>query len=151
MFRLVLIFCLCFFINVQSSFAAFTVLQALHFGEYAVRDDDAQYVITVNPDGSYTYDASGFVLISLPQEGILELSELIPFTVITSIVVTEVSPLQGGLGVFEMFDFQTDYDTTADVNGDLVISIGASARTSGTGSTYSDETRTGTLQVDVYY
>ena len=132
------------------AWAGITVIQALSFGEFVIKDNSAQYDLTINPDGTYTYDPAGFVMIQAPREGIYDIDGLPPSAIITSVVVTQIGPLQNVGEDLEMVNYQT-LNGNANGAGVAQVVVGATARTSGSGTAYIDQTYTGTLQVTLNY
>ena len=135
----------------QSVFADVTVIQALDFGEFIVKNNDAQHDITINPGGVYSYSGAGLVEISPPDDGVYDIDGLPPNSVITSINITQLNPLQGGTGeVFQMVNMQSSFSST-DGSGVARIGIGGTARTSGNGNPYADQTYNGILQIQINF
>ena len=130
--------------------AAVTTVQALDLGTFLMLNDDAQHEITINTNGSYSYD-SGFVLIVAPQEGIFDLDGLDSLRAVSSVTASQNSPISGGTGSFEMYDFQTSHPGVTDADGTLEVTVGMTVSSSGTGTSYSDTTRTGSIQLTVNY
>lgn len=128
-----------------------TVIQALDFGSYIVKRNNAQYDITVNPGGVCYYSSTGFIEISPCQGGIYDIDGLQVSSVIASVVVTQIDPLQGVTGeVFQMVNGQASFGST---NGSGVarIRVGATARTSGNGNPYASQNFLGTLQIQINF
>ncbi len=143
----VLLLCsLCCDVNAQV-----TVQQALSFGEFIIKDNDAQYDITVNADGSYTYDSAGFIEITPPQRGVYLFEGLDPSRAITSVDVTQAIALVATGGVFQMVNFQETHPASTSPLGAAQIFIGATARSSGTGVMYPDRTYIGTVDITINY
>ncbi len=131
--------------------AAVTTIQAFDFGEWVVKNNDAQHEITINTNGSYTYDSAGFIEISPPQEGIFDLDGMTPNTSIVSVVVTQFSPLSGSGIDFEMINFQETHSASTDGLGVARITVGGTARTSGAGGSYVDQTFNGIVQIQINF
>ncbi len=131
--------------------AAVTVDQALSFGTFLVMKNDAQYDITVNADGSSTYDAGAFVEIVAPQRGIYLFDGLDSSRAIVSVDVTQGSPMIGGGSFFQLVNFQEIHPPTTNGVGEAQIFIGATARSSGNGTPYSDQTYLGTVDITINY
>jgi hypothetical protein len=134
----------------KQGWAGVTVVQALSFGEFIVKNNNAQYDIVVNVGGGHTYDSSGFIQISAPQVGIFDIDGLPANSVISSVVITQVSPLLGGGRVFQMVDFQESH-TNTNSSGVSRITVGATARTSGSGLAYVDQTYSGDLEIQINF
>ncbi len=142
----------CFiFCAASDSRAGVTTVQALSFGSFISKKNDAQYDITINTDGSYSFDAAGFIEISAPQEGIFDLDGMTPNAAITSVTITQVTPLSGANEVIQMVNFQETHPATTDGSGVARIVVGATARTTGTGDNYNDFTHTGALQIQINF
>lgn len=136
---------------VQPAQAGVTVIQALSFGEFVVKRNDAQYDITVNADGSYTYDSGAYIEIVAPQRGVYDIDGMAANTAIASVSVTQTSALSGGSDIFQMVNFQEIHPATTDSSGVARIRIGATARSSGSGITYTDATYTGDIFIEVNF
>jgi hypothetical protein len=135
----------------KAAFADVTVIQELDFGQFIVKNNDAQHDITINPGGVYSFSGAGLVEISPPEDGIYDIDGLPPNSVITSINITQLNPLQGVTGeVFQMVNMQSSFSST---NGSGVarIGIGGTARTSGNGNPYADQTYNGILQIQINF
>ncbi|MCB9982586.1 MAG: hypothetical protein H6861_02785 [Rhodospirillales bacterium] len=137
----------------QDAHAGITTIQALSFGGFIVKNNNAVHSINVNVSGpGYTYDSAGFIEITPPQHGIYDLDGMTPSTAITSVTVTQTSPLAGASGPnFQMTALQESHPATTDVSGVARIHVGGTAQTSGTGTPYADQTFTGTLQIQVNF
>ncbi len=134
---------------VSPALAAVAVVQALQFGEFIVRNNDAMHTITINTDGSFNF-SPGFVEIVSPQEGIYDISGLPPSMAIASIVVTQLQPLTGAGNIFNMNAFQTAF-TGTDAFGVARVTLGATVETTGTGVPYSNQTYSGQLQLQINF
>lgn len=139
----------------QSAFAGITTIQGLNFGEFIVKNNDAVHAITVNVSGpGYSYDTAGFIPINTAsiQQGVYDLDGMTPNTAITSVTITQLSPLSGASGPnFQMNTFQETHPATTDGTGTARIHVGATAQTSGSGTPYVDQTYTGTLQIQINF
>lgn len=147
---LLFIFLVPAFLNSREAVAGVSVVQALHFGSFVVKSNDAQYDIVVNTDGSYSFDPDGYIEISPPQEGVFDIDGLPTNSVINSVVITQTTPLSGIGGSFQMLDFQ-ELHTNTDGLGVATITIGATARSSGSGIAYADDTYSGELLVEINF
>ena len=138
-----------------SAHAGVTTVQGLNFGEFIVKRNDAVYGITVNLAGpAYTYDAAGFAPINTGsiQLGIYDLDGMTPNQAITSVNVTQITPLSGPSGPnFQMTAFQETHPPTTDGAGVARIRIGGTAQTDGSGNPYFDQTYTGTIQIQINF
>lgn len=142
-----------FFLVVFSapSFAQVTVIQALSFGEFVTTNNNAQYDITINTDGSYTYDSAGFIPIIDPVEGIYDLEGFTPFDAVTSVTVTPLTVLTRGSQGFAMVNMQEQHDPNADASGVVRVTIGGTARSNGNGNVYLDGTYSGNIEIEVNF
>lgn len=131
-------------------YAGVSVVQPLQFGSFVVKSNDAQYDIVVNTDGSYSFDPDGYIEISPPQEGIFDIDGLPANSVINSIVITQTTALSGAGGSFQMLSFQ-EIHTNTDGSGVATVTIGATARSSGSGIAYADDTYGGELLVEINF
>ncbi len=142
----------CVALFASASKAAVTTIQAISFGSWIVKKNDAQYDIILNPDGTYSYDSAAYIEISPPRGGIYDIDGLPANTAIASVTVTQVSPLAGGSGKsFQMLDFQETHPASTDASGVARINIGATSRSSGDGSSYPDETYSGNINIQVNF
>ncbi len=130
----------------NNTLAAVATVQALDFGEWVVKLNDAEYDITINTDSSYSFDSVAFVEITAPQKGIYDFTGLTPNASIT-VTVTQNSPLTAFGPDFEMVSLQKLHASTTDPAGAVTITVGGTARTSGSSGPYSDETFNGELQI----
>lgn len=136
----------------QQAWAGVTTVQQLQFGSYIVKKNDAVYTITVNIGGVTTYDPSGFIQISPGQDGIYDLDGMTPFDAITSVTITQVTPLAGPSGPnFQMNSFTETHPAQVDAGGVVRVRLGASADTSGSGMAYIDQTYTGQLLIQINF
>ncbi len=149
---LLIVFLSCCMLFITSAYAAVTTVQAISFGSWIVKKNDAQYDIVLNPDGTYTYDAAAYIEISPPRGGIYDIDGLPVSTAIASVTVTQVSPLAGGSGkTFQMLTFQETHPSSTDASGVARINIGATSRSSGDSTAYPDETYSGNINIQVNF
>ncbi len=139
------------FIAVSPSYAGVTTIQALDFGSFISKNNDAQYNITINTNSSFSFTAAGFIKISDPQEGIYDLDGMTPNTAIASVTVTQTSPLSGSGENLQMINFQETHPGSTDVAGVARIEVGATARTSGSGISYLDQGYNGVIQIQINF
>lgn len=134
----------------SAAFAQVSTLQELNFGEFISTRNDAQYSITVNLDGSYSFSSGAFYEISAPSIGIYEFTGLAPSANVTNITITQTSPLiSSGATSFQMINFQTFSLPVTTLLGTLEVRVAGTARTSGNGLLYPDRTYTGGINIDV--
>ncbi|MCK5374260.1 MAG: DUF4402 domain-containing protein [Alphaproteobacteria bacterium] len=131
--------------------AGVTTVQAFNFGEWLSYNNDAEYEITVNTSGGYTYDPEGFVMITAPQEGIYDIDGLTPNAAVSSVVAIQILALTYSTGTFQMDVFQDSHGSNVDGSGVLRVWIGATANTTGNSVSYNDGTYSGTVQIQVNY
>lgn len=141
---------LCLSVCPNYSYAGVTVIDALSFGSFIVKNNDSQYDIIVHPGGVYDYDHDGFILISPPQDGVYDIDGLTPNATIASVVITQLSPLSNSGENFQMHSFE-EFHTNTNGSGVARITVGGSARTSGSGNPYLDQTYSGTLQIQINF
>jgi len=123
-------------------------LQQLQFGEWVVTDNATQQTVTVNPDGSSSY-SSGLIMLQSPQHGIYRIEGLPPFSTIIGFDIVMTQAMDGpGAPTFSMDSFQTSADPV-DGNGETILRLGATARTTGDGQGYPDGTYDGELTIDI--
>lgn len=133
------------------SHAGVTTVQQLNFGEFLSYNNDSQYDITVNTNGSYSFDSGGFVEIAAPQEGVYDLDGMTPNTAITGVAVTQSSALSFGISSFDMINFQEVHSGSTDGSGVARVTIGATARTTGNGLVYADKTYSGVVNIQINF
>lgn len=145
--------CLAFLLLVAPAhaYAQVSTVQALNFGNWISRNNNAQYDIIINTDGSYSFDASGFFLISAPVEGVYDIQTAQINTVITSVVVTEASRLNGAPGFFDLVNLQETHIATTNGLGIARVTIGGTARTSGNTQPYQDQAYAGSIDIDINF
>jgi hypothetical protein len=129
--------------------AAITEIQPLDFGQWAITNNTGFKTITVNPNGSFSNSTGLVNIVRPPQQGIYRVDGLPPFTAVASVNVTMIDPMQGGNQDFTLESFQVVYDPTTNSSGEVNITLGATAKTTGTGVPYDDAVYNGTLQLDI--
>jgi hypothetical protein len=123
-------------------------LQQLQFGEWVVTDNATEQTVTVNTDGSSS-NSSGLIMLQSPQEGVYRIEGLLPFSTIIGFDIVMTEPMDGpGVPTFSMDSFQTSADPV-DGNGETILRLGATARTTGDGQGYPDGTYNGELTIDI--
>jgi len=132
-------------------YAGVTTIQALSFGSFIVKNNNAQYDITVNTNGSYTFDGAGFIEIAPPQEGIFDLDGMTPLNAVTSVTVTQTIPLSGSGEGFQMVNLQESHTAIVNLAGEIRVTVGGTARTSGNGNPYMDQTYNGQLEIQINF
>lgn len=141
-----------FFVSLPfNSYAGVTTVQALNFGEFLSYNNDSQYDITINTNGSYSFDSGGFVEIAAPQEGIYDLDGMAINTAITSVTVTQSSAISFGVGSFQMINFQEIHSGSTDGGGVARVTVGATARTTGNGAPYADNVYSGVVNIQINF
>ena len=133
------------------SHAQLTVIQDLAFGEFISKNNNAQYNLTVNPGGAFTFDPVGFIEINPPQSGIYDIGGFTPGESVTSVTVTQNTPLGGVGSVFQMINFQENNSASADPLGIVRVEIGATVQTSGNGIPYGDAIYAGSADIMVNF
>ena len=140
-----------FLFVVSPVYAAVTTVQALSFGQFIMKNNDAVYDITLGTNSGVTFSAAGFIQIISPQEGIYDLDGMAPNTAIASVTVTQVTPLSGSGFDMQLINFQETHPASTDGSGVARIEVGATARTNGLGGSYIDQTFNGTIQIQVNF
>ena len=140
-----------FFMMTFSAYAGVTTVQALSFGEFIMKNNDAAYDITVGTNSGVTFSAAGFIQIVSPQEGIYDLDDMAANTAITSVTVTQVTPLSGSGFDMQLINFQETHPASTNGSGVARIEVGATARTNGLGGSYIDQAFNGTIQIQINF
>ena len=112
-----------------------TPVQNLSFGEGVVTDNSAQHSIIIQADGTLMNDPE-FRFVTLPQEGIYNLTGAAALAPITSVLVTVDQQVIGPGQDFTIDSFDIDAPANTDGSGAATIRIGARLRTSGTSINY---------------
>lgn len=133
------------------AYAGVTVVQALSFGSWISKNNNAQYDITINTNGSYTFDGGGFIEIAPPQEGVFDIDGLPVNTAIASVVVTQTIPLSASGENFQMISLQEAHPASTTAGGVAQITVGGTARTSGSTISYGDNTYNGQLEIQINF
>ncbi len=133
------------------AYAAIIENQPLNFGQWAVTNNTGIKFITVNPDSTFSSSPGLINIVVPPTHGIYRVDGLPPSTAINSINVSMIAPLSGGNQDFTLDTFQVIYDPVSNVSGEINITLGASAKTTGTGVPYDDAVYIGTLQLEINY
>jgi len=123
-------------------------VQTLNFGKWVVTDNDAPHFITIATDGSYD-NSPELIMLEPPQEGIYDLSGLPEDAIINGVTVIVSDPLDAGSSMFALDDFQVIYPPTAP-GGEISVTIGARASTTGDGQNYGDGVYNGTLTIEIH-
>lgn len=133
------------------SWAGVTVIQALNFGEFIVRNNDSPHTITVNTGGPYSFSAGFLEINPTAQPGIYDVDGLPANTAIMSVVITQTSPLAGSGENLQMSAFQETHPASTNGAGVAQIRVGGTATTSGNGNPYLDQSYTGQLQIQINF
>lgn len=147
------LFCVCaltgvlILCNPLPALADINELQPLNLGRWVVTRNTSQFHITVNTDGSYS-NSTQLIMIEPPQQGIYQVTDLPPFTPISSVSFTLVAPMSYGGQSVTLDNFQYLIPTT-DGAGETQLTVGMRARTSGNSQGYEDGQYSGTLEVDI--
>lgn len=145
------------FFSVLSLLCAFqahaqvTTIQAMNFGNWISINNNAQYDITVNTDGSYSFDASAFFIISAPTEGIYDITTPQINAAIVSVTVTESERLEGAPGFFDLVNLQETHFPTTNGLGIARVTVGGTARTSGNTQPYQDQSYDGSIDIEINF
>lgn len=132
------------------AYAGVTTVQALSFGSFVIKNNDAQYDIIIHPGGAYSFSGAGFLEITPPQYGIYDIDGLPANSVISSINISQIIPLSNSGESLQMVNFEENHDNSNGA-GVAQVRIGATARTSGNGNPYLDQTYTGQLQIQINF
>ncbi len=136
---------------VDAANAGVTVVQPLQFGSWISKNNSMQHEITINADGSYTFDSAGFIEITPPQIGTFDLDGMTPNTAIASVVVTQITALSGGGVNFQMINLQGAHPASTNASGVARIYVNGTAQTSGNGTSYLDQTFNGQVQIQINF
>jgi len=126
-----------------------TAMQALYFGEWIFYNNNANYDITVNTAGGYAFDSNGVAMLIEPEEGIYDIEGLTPGAEVDSVVITQATPLVLSGSSLTINSFHVLHPQYVDGSGHLIITIGATATTTGTGVSYPDGIYSGSIDVDI--
>ena len=132
--------------------AAITEVQPVRFGSFALRNNSAQHSMAVAPDGSITADAS-FVRLDDGSPGVFELSGLPPSTTL-SVGMADIllAPTSGGGPSFSVSSVIFDPPVpVTDALGQVTLNVGATIRTDGSGTMYSNTDFSGVAMLVVDY
>ena len=130
--------------------AAVIETQALSFGEFAMRNNDASYDLTISPTGGISRDPI-FLPFEDPQPGSYAVSGF-PASTALIINVTFNDLTGGGTQNFTISSAVISPATvTTDGAGEASFNVGATLSSSGTGVVYSDSTYNGLMTVSVNY
>ncbi len=133
-----------------SASAAVTTIQAMSFGHFISRDNSSQYDIVVNTDGSYSYDGAGYVMVTPPQPGVYDIDGLGANGNIDAVLLTQNTPLTSlSARSFQIVNLTETHPATTDGLGVARFRIGGTARSSGNGTNYIDETFNGVVRIDI--
>lgn len=134
------------------AYATIVETQPVSFGVFALRDNAAAYDMVISPSGSISNHAS-YVMISPGQNGIFDLTDLPPDTVLgVSIGDISLDPDAGGGPSFGAVDFTfSPVNPVTDITGAATINVGGTLRTSGSGTMYSDANFSGTATLQVIF
>ncbi len=139
--------------NISAVYAVITETQSMSFGTFALRNNNAQYNLTINPDGSQIADAQ-FAIISNGREAAFNVSGFPPSTTLIITVVSDDLTLGGG-GIGEGFPVANfkHLPTTVvtDAIGNASFTLGATMTTSGTSNVYADGNYSGNAIVSVNF
>ena len=112
-----------------------TVTQPLYFGDAVVTDNNRRHSINVNSNGTFLADPV-FVFLSLPTEGVYQISGLDPNRRIRRINVIVDQQLLGPGEDFSFDNFDIDAPDSTDSNGEILVRLGARLQTTGRGQPY---------------
>ncbi len=134
-----------------SGFAGVTTVQELYFGHYLILGNKAQGDVTINTDGSHSFDPAVYVEIDAPRVGIYEIDELPANMAVNTVTISSSTNLiNTGIG-FQTRDWQTSFNPTTDAEGKLQVIVGGTVRSSGNTVQYPDGTYLATMQITVNF
>lgn len=128
--------------------AGVSTTQSLDFGVFIVPKNDAQYDVSINTLGNVTTDAT-LSQIEAPQVGIYVIDGLTPGATVSNVVVTEQSSMSFSAREFNLVNFEVSYPATVNGAGELTVTIGATARTTGNATSYITGKYNGMITVQV--
>lgn len=121
--------------SAQTNGTSLVVTQPLDFGTAIVTDNSRQHFIDIQSNGTYIAD-NIFVFLDTPQEGIYTISGLPPLTAINNITVNVDRQMIGPGEGFIIDNFDIEAPESTDLNGEIVITLGAFMRTTGSNRNY---------------
>ena len=158
--------CLLFYVLVRPWHTAeaqeINVIQDLSFGTFAIRENTMPHSITINPDGSTTYDPDIISNVDA-NRGEYQFTDLpanVTFFVGLSfsnppseggLMIDNQTPLSDGGGPQFTITTLIGEDLSTDNNGDGTLYVGGTLTTSGTGATYNSGSYTGQFDVTLFY
>lgn len=142
---------LCAAVFASQAKAAIIEIQPLNFGQWAITNNTGFKTIVVNTNGSFSNSPGLFNIVVPPTQGIYRVDGLPAFTSINSVTASMLLPMTGGNQPFTLENFQIVHDPATNSSGEINITLGATAKTSGTGVAYDDASYTGTIQFDINY
>lgn len=128
-----------------------TTIQDIDFGQAVITNNNAQYQIVINPNGSYTADPE-FSFVTTPSEGIYLLSGAPARQRIDNIIITVDQQMNGTGEDFIIDSFNVRNNPQTNNAGELTVELGARLRTSGSGINYTAETSFNAIMtMDIIY
>ena len=163
-----LIIGLCMFLGFYGTPAkaqVMTEVQALNFGTFAIIDNSAPHTIIISPNNVAAYDPSivsgieaergHYTLTGMPTDVTFTLGVSIsnPPTDGGLMLDNQTSVTLGGSEPFLLLNFtvNTANEMVTDSGGNATLYIGATLRTTGSGSIYTDGTYNGTYDITFFY
>lgn len=132
-------------------FAGVTTVQELYFGHYLVLGNKVQGDVTINTDGSHSFDPAAYVEIDAPRVGMYEIDELPANMAVNSVTIdSSTNLINAGIG-FQTRDWQTSFPAATDAEGKLLVIVGGTLRSSGNDVQYPDGTYLATMQITVSF
>lgn len=128
--------------------AAINELQPLNWGHAIVRQNNAQYGIVLQTNGSYIADPN-FVIITPPQVGIYEVTGL-PLNVPISVMVSSGAITRPASAAFYYENFLVDAPANSGP-GTVTLILGGTFRTSGSMFQYGAGDYSGAVTITVNY
>lgn len=125
-----------------------TRVDALSFGSFALKNNNAAHQLTVSRVGGITKDAA-YALITNPTPARYDLSGF-PASTALSISIPD-STVESGIHVFTLNNFTPTPGLSTDGAGDATLRFGATLTTSGNTVMYADGAYSGLIDITVNY
>lgn len=127
--------------------SAIAEVQALGFGQFAIGDNNSVSTLTVPYVGSRYKATNRLYPISHGQAGHYQLTAYPAFTPLI-ITITDFDLSIGMSEPLEVRDFTYDSVMT-DANGDALLKVGATLKTTGSSTTYGDGSYSGNINITI--
>lgn len=135
---------------ISFSYALVAETQALSFGTFAIQNNNGAYDLQITPTGSVNADPQ-FIVIAPGQEAQYAVAGF-PASTALIITVAAADLTRGGGDTFSLVNFQTSPATVITTGaGTATFGLGATLRTSGSTSMYTDDNYSGAATVSVNF